>query len=119
MAVDGAQVKSSPVAIFAYFSPLTLLVYLALPHAYLLDIATSYMLKDQLHASATEVSTFRLLTAIPIYVSFAFGLTRDLWNPLGLKDRGFFLIFAPATAAVYLWMASSSLSYRELFLGML
>jgi len=119
MAVDGAQVKSSPVAIFAYFSPLTLLVYLALPHAYLLDIATSYMLKNQLHASATEVSIFRLITAVPVYLSFVFGLTRDLWNPLGMKDRGFFLIFAPLTAAVFLWMSSSALSYRELFVGML
>src|SRR5579859_3104603 len=118
MAVDGAQVKSSPVAIFAYFSPLTLLVYLALPHAYLLDIATSYMLKNQLHASATEVSTFRLITAVPVYLSFVFGLTRDLWNPLGMKDRGFFLIFAPLTAAVFLWMSSSALSYGELFVGM-
>src|SRR5260370_369959 len=98
-----------PGAIFLYFSPLTLLVYLALPHAYLLDIATSYMLKDQLHASATEVSMFRLLTAIPVYLSFVFGLTRDLWNPFGLKDRGYFLLFASATAAVYLWMASSTL----------
>jgi len=119
MAVDGAQVKSSPGAIFAYFSPLTLRVYLALPHAYLLDIATSYMLKNQLHASATEVSIFRLITAVPVYLSFVFGLTRDLWNPLGMKDRGFFLIFAPLTAAVFLWMSSSALSYRELFVGML
>jgi hypothetical protein len=111
--------ESSAGAIFAYFSPLTLLVYLTLPHAYLLDIATSYMLKNQLRASATEVSTFRLITAIPVYLSFAFGLTRDLWNPFGLKDRGFFLLFASATAAVYLWMSSSTLSYRELLIGML
>ena len=119
MAIDRAQRKSSPGAIFVYFSPLTLLVYLALPHAYLLDIATSYMLKNQLHASATEVSTFRLITAVPVYLSFVFGLTRDLWNPLGMKDRGFFLIFAPLTATVFLWMSSSALSYGELFVGML
>ena len=53
--------------VFAYFAPLTLLVYLVMPHGYLLDFATSYMLKDQLHASATQVSLFRLLTAIPVY----------------------------------------------------
>ena len=119
MSVVGTQAKSSPGAIFIYFSPLTLLVYLALPHAYLLDIATSYMLKNQLHASATEVSTFRLLTAAPVYLSFVFGLTRDLWNPWGMKDRGFFLIFAPLTAAVFLWMSRATLGYGELFVGML
>ncbi|HXL99142.1 MAG TPA: MFS transporter [Rhizomicrobium sp.] len=104
--------------IFAYFTPLTLFVYLVMPHGYLLDFATSYMLKDQLHASATEVSTFRLLTAIPVYLSFVFGLTRDLWSPLGLRDRGYFLIFAPLTAVVFVWMAYSKLTYQGLFIGM-
>jgi len=114
---DPARDTSSR-GVFFYFGSLTLLVYLVLPHGYLLDITTSYMLKNQLHATATQVSVFRLLTAIPIYFSFAFGLARDLWNPLGMRDRGFFLIFAPATAAVYIWMAWSHLSYRELFIGM-
>ena len=66
------------------------------------------MLKNQLHATATQVSTFRLLTAIPVYFAFVFGLARDHWNPFGLRDRGFFLIFAPATAAAFIWMAFSS-----------
>jgi MFS family permease len=104
--------------VFLYFTPLTLLVYLVLPHGYLLDFATSYMLKDQLHASATQVSVFRLLTALPVYLSFVFGMTRDLWNPFGLRDRGYFVIFATATAAVFLWMALSRLSYLGLFAGM-
>jgi MFS family permease len=105
-------------AIFTYFTPLTLFVYLVMPHGYLLDFATSYMLKDQLHASVTEVSTFRLLTAIPVYLSFVFGLTRDLWSPLGLRDRGYFLVFAPLTAVVFAWMAYSKLTYSGLFIGM-
>lgn len=104
--------------IFAYFAPLTLLVYLVMPHGYLLDFATSYMLKDQLHANATEVSLFRLLTAIPVYLSVVFGLTRDLWNPLGMRDRGYFLIFAPITAVVFAWMAYAQLTYTSLFIGM-
>jgi MFS family permease len=105
--------------VFLYFGPLTLLIYLVVPHGYLIDITTSYMLKNQLHASATQVSTFRLLTAIPIYLSVLFGLTRDLWSPFGLKDRGYFLVFAPVTAAVFLWMAFSPLSYTGLFTGIL
>jgi MFS family permease len=105
--------------VFLYFSPLTFLAYLALPHGYLLDIATTYMLKDQLHASVTAISTFRLVTAVPVYLSVVFGLTRDLWNPFGLRDRGYFLLFAPVTAAVFLWMSVSQLTYSTLFLGML
>ena len=104
---------------FAYFGWLTLLVYLANPLGTLVDIQTSYMLKNYLHATATEVSMFRLLTAIPAYFAFVFGLMRDLWNPFGLRDRGFFLIFSPVTAAAFVWMATSPVSYQGLVIGML
>lgn len=104
--------------VFLYFGPLTLFVYLALPHGYLLDFATSYMLKDRLHASASEVATFRLVTAIPIYLSFVFGFMRDVWNPFGMRDRGFFLLFAPITAAIFLWLAFTQITYWGLVAGM-
>jgi hypothetical protein len=103
--------------VFLYFTPLTLLIYLVLPHGYLLDIATSYMLKNQLHATDVQVTLFRFFVTIPVYVSVVFGFARDLWNPFGLRDRGYFLIFAPLTAAIFLWMAASDLSYAGLFLG--
>jgi predicted MFS family arabinose efflux permease len=102
-----------------YFGWLTLFVYLATPAGYLIDIQTSYLLKNQLHASATQISMFRLLTGIPLYCSFVFGLMRDEWNPLGLRDRGFFLIFAPVTAAIFMWMAFAGASYGRLAVGML
>ncbi|AGW95281.1 MULTISPECIES: MFS transporter [Cupriavidus] len=105
--------------ILLYFGWLTLFVHLATPAGYLVDIQTSYLLKNQLHATATEISTFRLVTGIPVYIAFAFGLARDHWNPLGLRDRGFFLIFAPATSVAFIWMAFSGISYTGLVVGML
>jgi predicted MFS family arabinose efflux permease len=105
--------------IFLYFTPLTLLVFLVLPNGYLLDIATSFMLKNRLHASAEQVANFRLLTAIPVYLSFAFGLARDLWNPFGMHDRGLLLIFGLATAVLFLWMMGAPLTYGGLLTGML
>ena len=86
---------------------------------YLLDIPTAYMLKNRLHASAPEVSMFRLLSGIPLYVAFLFGLVRDLWNPFGWRDRGYFFLFAPLTAAVFLWMAFTPLSWGMLLTGMI
>lgn len=103
--------------IYFYFGSLTFLVYFLAPE-YLLDIPTTYMLKNHLHATAPEVSMFRLLTGIPLYVAFLFGLVRDLWNPFGWRDRGYFLLFAPITAGVFIWMALSPLSYNMLFVGM-
>ncbi len=84
--------------IYLYFGSLTLLWYLTAPEN-LADIPTAFILKDHLHASALQVSAFRLLAGIPLYFCFVPGLLRDLWSPFGLKDRGFFLLFAPLTAA--------------------
>lgn len=94
-----------------------LLIYLATPVGYLVDVQTSYMLKNGLHATATQVSIFRLITAIPAYFAFVFGLVRDTWNPLGLRDRGFLLIFAPVTAIAFIVLAFSHISYTGLVAG--
>jgi Na+/melibiose symporter-like transporter len=94
-------------------------VYLATPGSYLVDIQTSYLLKNQLQATATQISTFRLITGVPVYFAFVFGLMRDSWNPFGLRDRGFFLIFAPLTAALFVGMALFPSSYQGLLIGML
>jgi hypothetical protein len=112
-----SQVRAREV--FLYFTPLTLLVFLVLPNGFLLDIATAFMLKNQVQASAQQIASFRLLTAVPVYLSVVFGLARDLWNPFGLRDRGLFIIFGALTAALFLIMSTLTLSYRGLLLSML
>ena len=119
MTVYNATQKSRAGAVFLYFTPLTLLVFLVLPNGFLLDIATSFMLKNQVRATPEQIANFRLVTAIPVYLSFFFGLARDLWNPFGLKDRGLFMIFGTITAAVFFWMTSFPLSYWGLLGSML
>jgi len=96
--------------IFGYFAPLTLLVALIGPAGTLADIAVSFMLKDKLHASATEVSVFRLIVTLPLLASAAFGLARDHWNPFGRRDRGLILIFATLVVAPYAVMSVVRLS---------
>jgi MFS family permease len=112
-----ANAKGGKPQILLYFAPLTLLIYLVAPES-LLDIPTSFMLKNQLHAAAPQISVFRLLTAIPIYVAFVFGVVRDRWSPFGRRDRGFMLLFAPLTALIYSWMAFGHVTYVGLLLGM-
>ena len=111
MTVSNSTQKSRAGAVFLYFTPLTLLVFLVLPNGFLLDIATSFMLKNQVRATPEQIANFRLLTAIPVYLSFFFGLARDLWNPLGLRDRALFMIFGTITAGVFFGMTSLPLSY--------
>jgi len=116
--LTSSEYKADTRRIFLYFGPLTLMVYLFAPES-LLDIPTSYMLKDHLAATAPQVAMFRLLTGLPLYLGFIFGLARDLWNPFGWRDRGHFMIFAPVTTAVFVWMALSRLSYPGLLIGMI
>ena len=104
--------------VFGYCALFAALYGLVQPFGMLADIATSYMLKDRLHASASEVSLFRLLTVAPMYVAFAFGLTRDIWSPLGRRDRGYFLLFGPVIALVFAALAFMPLNYMTLLVAM-
>ena len=54
-------------------------------------IPLSFVLKNKLHLSATALATFGLSASIPGYLSFAFGMVRDFWNPFGHGDRGYLL----------------------------
>lgn len=104
--------------VLLYFGLMSLLVSLVNP-GFLLDIPTSYMLKNSLHASPSQVSLFRLPTGIPLYLGFAFGMVHDLWNPVGQRDRGYFRIFVPLMMCVLACMALSRVAYSELLIGML
>jgi Na+/melibiose symporter-like transporter len=65
------------------------------------------------------VSTFRLWTALPVYLAFVFGLVRDRWNPFGLRDRGLFLIFGPISAAIFFWLAFAQITWIGLYTGVI
>lgn len=112
------EARSSTQELYLYFSLLALLVNLTNPQ-WVLDIPTSYMLKDLLHASASQVSLFRLITGIPFFVGFLFGLVRDSWNPFGWRDPGYFRIFVPLTVLALAGGAFSRTTYFGLVLGML
>lgn len=113
-----SEPKPSSRELYVYFSLLALLVNVTSPQ-WVLDIPTSYMLKDLLHASASQVSRFRLITGIPLYIGFAFGLVRDSWNPFGWRDPGYFRIFVPLTLIALAGGAFSQITYSGLVFGML
>jgi hypothetical protein len=111
---------SNPIRpIFLYFGSSTILLLLVAPDGSWLDVATAYMLQRQLGASPGEISLFRVLTGIPIYIGFIFGLVRDAWNPFGLRDRGYLRLFSIVTACIFLALAAFNVSYGMLFGGVL
>ena len=106
--------SSERLGIFLYLGILIVLLAFGGPSGGLIDIPISFLLKNQLHLTAHEVANFRLMAAIPLYLSFAFGFIRDIWNPLGMKDRGFMLVFGSISALLYVCFAFTPLTYVTL-----
>lgn len=105
--------------IFAYAGVLIILMYFGSPHAGFIDTPITFFLKNRLHLPANQVAVFRLLAAAPLYVGVLFGFVRDTFNPLGLRDRGFFIVFGALTALVYAVFAFAPLTYVSLLAAVL
>jgi MFS family permease len=103
--------------IFLYIGFLIVLLAFGAPSGGLIDIPITFFLKNKLHLEAHELAEFRLLSAIPLYLSFVFGFIRDTWNPFGMKDRGFLLLFGLVTAGLYLLFAFTSVTFWTLLLA--
>jgi hypothetical protein len=74
-----------------------------------------FILKNRLHLGATQLSLFYLVAAIPSYLAFVPGFVRDLWNPFGLRDRGYMIIFGGLSALLYAVFAFVPVSLVSLF----
>jgi MFS family permease len=118
VAADPADLSSSERhVIFLYLGTLIILLAFGSPSGGLIDIPISFFLKNRLHLTAHEVASFRLLAAIPLYLSFAFGFIRDMWNPLGMRDRGFMVLFGCITALLYVLCAFTPMNYAMLLIA--
>ena len=93
--------RSERRTIYSYLAALLLLMALCDPNAGLMDIPIGFFLKNTIHLDATQVSQFRFLAAVPLYLSFLFGLVRDNWSPFGRGDRGYLAVFGALTAVTY------------------
>jgi Major Facilitator Superfamily len=105
--------------IFLYLGILIVLLSFGAPGGGLIDIPITFLLKNKLHLKAHELADFRLVAAIPLYLSFAFGFIRDTWNPFGMRDRGFMLVFGALTAGLYILFAFTPLTYGTLLAAVL
>jgi len=125
MTIDRSAAAVAPVdlapsarqRIFLYLGILIVLLAFGGPSGGLIDIPISFFLKNRLHLTAHEVANFRLVAAIPLYLSFVFGFVRDMWNPLGMRDRGFLLLFGGIGALLYVFFAFTSMSYVTLLVA--
>jgi hypothetical protein len=105
--------------IFLYLGILIVLLAFGSPSGGLIDIPISFFLKNKLHLAAHQLAAFRLMAGLPLYLSFVFGFLRDIWNPFGMRDRGFMLAFGLVTAALYAAFAFIPITYGSLLFGMM
>ena len=103
--------------IFLYLGILIVLLAFGAPSGGLMDIPISFFLKNKLHLKAHDVAEFRLVSAIPLYLSCVFGFIRDTWNPFGMRDRGFMLLFGTISAGLYVFFAFTPVTYVTLLVA--
>src|SRR3974377_1856181 len=103
--------------IFLYLGVLIILLAFGSPSGGLIDIPITFFLKNKLHLKSHELAHFRLVSAIPLYLSFVFGFIRDTWNPFGMRDRGFMLLFGGVTAGLYVLFAFTPVTYVTLLVA--
>ena len=103
--------------IFLYLGVLIVLLSFGSPSGGLIDIPISFFLKNKLHLSAHELADFRLVSGIPLYLSCVFGFVRDTWNPFGMRDRGFMMLFGAVSAGLYAFFAFTPITYATLLVA--
>jgi Na+/melibiose symporter-like transporter len=103
--------------IFLYLGTLVFLLAFGDPAGGLIGIPITFFLKNKLHLTAQELADFKLVAAIPVYLSFVFGFIRDIWNPFGMRDRGFMLLFGATTAGLYVYFAFAPVSFGTLLVA--
>jgi len=105
--------------IYLYLGILILLLSFGGPAGGLIDIPISFLLKNKLQLKAHEVAGFRLIAAVPLYLAFAFGFIRDIWNPFGMRDRGYMLLFGGLSALLYVGFAFIPIGYATLLVAVM
>jgi Major Facilitator Superfamily len=105
--------------ILAYLGVLLVLLGFGSPGGGLIGLPVSFLLKNKLHLEAHQMAIFGLIVGAPSYVSFLFGFARDTWNPFGMRDRGFMVLFGGLCAAVYGVFAFMPVTYQTLLVAYL
>ena len=83
----------------------------------LIGLPLKFILKNKLHLKAHEMATFTLAAGVPTYLAFLFGFARDTFNPFGMRDRGFLILFGGICAGVYLLFALAPVEAESLLLA--
>jgi hypothetical protein len=111
--------RATRLRITFYLGGLFILLGFAAPAGGLIGLPISFFLKNKLHLMAHQVALFGLIASAPVYFAVAFGFVRDIWNPLGMRDRGYMTIFGALGAIACLVSAFAPPTYAVLLAAVL
>ena len=117
--ISSAASRSRQWKILGYIGILVALIAVGTPNGGFVGIPLVFILKNKLHLNPQQVADFRLFVGAPLYLSFLFGLARDRFDPFGLADRGFIILFGGICAGLYLAFSFAPANYAMLLVGML
>jgi len=103
----------------AVYSYLLVLCLLVLTPSNVIYTPLQFLYKDQLHLTANQTALFKLIVNVPGFVAFAFGMVRDRYNPFGMGDRGFLMIFGVVAAVFMAALSQIPLSLVTLGAGLI
>ena len=106
-------------SLFFFLALLVVLLAFGSPSGGLFELALTLLLKNKLNLSASDVSDFRAIIALPIYASVVFGLIRDRWTPSFMGDRGLILFFGSITVLLYVGLTFLPVTYTTLLCSVL
>jgi len=85
----------------------------------LVGLPAGKFMKETMGLSAVAMASFDLANSIPGYFAPFFGYLRDRWSPMGMGDRGFYLVAAPLIAFACFWNGLGRDTYGHFLLGAL
>jgi hypothetical protein len=101
--------------ILTYLGVLVFIIAFGAPGGGMVGTGVFFFLKNRLHLDVSQMALFGLLAAIPAYLAFVPGFVRDLWNPFGLRDRGYMMIFGGLCAVGFVCFAFIPVTLVSLF----
>jgi hypothetical protein len=103
--------------VFLYLGVLIVLLAFGSPSGGLINVPISFVLKNKLHLTAQQVANFKLVAAVPLYLSCVVGFARDTWSPFGMGDRGIMMIFGVISAGLYAIFAFTQITQTTLLVA--
>ena len=85
----------------------------------IIDLPAARFMREDLHLTPVEFATLGALCGIPFYLTPLFGYIRDRWSPLGLGDRGFFVVMPPIAMMGFFGIAALPFKYNTFLAGAL